>query len=175
METYNKTHRLATAAMFLAIAYVLPFITGNIPELGERFCLLHIPAFLCGYVCGGPWGALVGFIAPLLRSFTLGVPVLFPRGVAMAFELATYGFVSGLLYRVFPKRKGYIYTSLLASMTAGRIIRGLVQFMCMGLAGTEFSFSAFWTGTVVTALPGMVIQIALIPVLIIAFEKSKNN
>ena len=77
--------------MYLAIALALPFITGQIPEIGAMLCPMHIPALLCGFLCGWPWGAAVGFIAPLLRGALFGMPVLFPTGTAMAFELAVYG------------------------------------------------------------------------------------
>lgn len=173
MKTQKQIRNLTLSAMFLAIAYVLPFLTGQIPEIGSMLCPMHIPVILCGYVCGGPWGLAVGFVAPLFRSLTLGMPTLFPKAFAMAFELAVYGLVSGLLYRTFPKKKIFIYCSLLISMTAGRLVWGVVQFLCMGLAGTEFSLSAFWAGAVANAVPGIIIQIALIPLIVMALEKAK--
>ena len=173
MKTQKYVRNLTLSAMFLALAYVLPFITGQIPEIGAMLCPMHIPVILCGYVCGGPWGLAVGFVAPLFRSLTLGMPTLFPKAFAMAFELAVYGFMSGFLYRIFPKKKAYIYCSLLISMTAGRLVWGLVQFLCMGLADTEFGFSAFWAGAVANAVPGIIIQIVLIPLIIIALQKAK--
>ncbi len=56
---------------------------------------MHIPVLLCGLICGWKYGILVGFILPLLRHTIFGMPILFPTGIAMAFELATYGFVIG--------------------------------------------------------------------------------
>lgn len=173
MKTQNQLRNLSLSAVFLALSYVLPFLTGQIPEIGSMLCPMHIPVLLCGYVCGPYFGMVVGFIAPLLRTFTMGVPVLFPTAFSMAFELATYGFVSGIIYRVFPKKKGYIYCSLLISMVAGRLVRGVVQFLCMGFGDTEFIFSDFWTGVIMYSLPGVVIQIVLIPLLVIALEKAK--
>ena len=79
--------------MFLALAYVMPFLTGQIPQVGSMLCPMHIPVLLCGFFCGAPWGLAVGFVAPLLRSFTLGMPPMFPTAFCMAFELAAYGFV----------------------------------------------------------------------------------
>ena len=103
MKRQNNLVNLALAAMFLALAYVMPFLTGQIPQVGAMLCPMHIPVILCGFVCGGPWGLAVGFVAPLLRSLTLNMPVMFPNALAMAFELAAYGLMSGILYRVFPK------------------------------------------------------------------------
>ncbi|MBQ3499069.1 MAG: ECF transporter S component [Clostridia bacterium] len=173
MKKRKTTLNVALSAMFLALAYVLPFLTGQIPQIGSMLCPMHIPVILCGYFCGGPWGFIVGAVAPLLRSFTLGMPTLFPKAFAMSFELAVYGLMSGILYRVLPKKKINIYVSLVLSMIAGRLVWGIVQFCCMGLDATEFGFSAFWAGAVANALPGIVIQIVLIPIIVMLTEKTK--
>jgi len=162
--------------MFLALTFLLPLLTGQIPQLGERFCPMHLPVFLCGYLCSGPWGLAVGFIAPLLRSVTVGVPApFFPKAFSIAFELAAYGFISGSLYRLLPKKKSNLYLSLVVSMVLGRLVRGFVQLCCVGLDVTEYTFSAFWTVSVVNALPGIIIQLLLIPVLVTAAEKYKSK
>ena len=105
MKSKTNVRTMILAAMFLALAYVLPFFTGQIPQVGAMLCPMHIPVLLCGFICGGPWGIAVGFIAPLLRSLTLGMPPMFPTAVCMAFELAAYGAVSGFLYKMLPKKK----------------------------------------------------------------------
>lgn len=177
MKKQNNMLKLVLSAMFLALAYVFPFITGQVPEIGNMLCPMHIPVVLCGYVCGGPWGLAVGFIAPLLRSFTLGMPPLFPKALSMAFELAVYGLVSGVLYRVFPKKKIYIYVSLVISMIIGRAVWGTVYFACIGFDVSKFGFAVFWTEAVVNAIPGIVLQLTIIPVAVMLFEKTKilNN
>jgi hypothetical protein len=132
---------------------------------------MHIPVLLCGFFCGGPWGLVVGFIAPLLRSFTLGMPPMFPTAFCMAFELATYGFVAGYLYNKLPKKKINVLISLVIAMVLGRLLWGAVMFVAMGLKGSPFGFSAFLAGAVVNALPGIILQIILIPILVIALGK----
>ena len=82
-------------ALILALAMVLPFLTGQIPEIGSMLCPMHIPALLCGFMCGWPWGLAVGFISPLLRSMS-GMPPIW-IAIPMAFEMATYGAIAGLL------------------------------------------------------------------------------
>jgi len=172
MKKVIPTQKLALSAMFLALAYVLPFLTGQIPEIGSTLCPMHFPVILCGYICGGPWGLVVGFIAPILRSVTLGMPTLFPKAFAMAFELGVYGFVSGMLYRMLPKKKVYILASLVTAMLAGRVVWGLVQYFCMGLNTSKFGFAEFWAGAVVNALPGIILQLVLIPLIIAVLEKT---
>ena len=173
MRKNNNIFKMVLAAMFLAIAYVLPFFTGQIPQIGAMLCPMHIPVILCGYLCGGLWGMSVGFVAPFLRSFILGMPPMYPVAFAMAFELAAYGFMSGILYRMFPKKKYSIYLSLVISMVFGRLVWGAVQFACMGLDASKFGFAAFWAGAVTNALPGIVLQIVLIPVIVMLLEKIK--
>ena len=168
-KTNLKT--LVLAALFLAIALVLPFLTGQIPEIGSMLCPMHIPVLLCGFFCGWPWGLAVGIIAPLLRSLLFSMPPMFPTAICMAFELATYGAVSGLLYSKLPRKKASVYGALLIAMVAGRLVWGLVRFLCTGLDVSAFGLSAFWSGAVATAIPGIIVQILLIPVLVMALEK----
>ena len=93
----KSLQNLIYSAVFLALAYVLPFLTGQIPSVGKMLLPMHLPALLCGFVCGWQWGLGVGFLAPLLRSLTLGMPPFFPMAVSMAFELAAYGAIAGRL------------------------------------------------------------------------------
>ena len=173
MKNKKLVFNVSLSGMFLALAYVLPFLTGQIPEIGKMLCPMHIPVLLCGYVCGAPYGLLVGLVAPMLRSLTLGMPLLFPTATAMAFELAVYGLMAGLLYKSLPKKKINIYASLMGAMIVGRIVWGIVMFCIMGFDATKFSFAAFWAGAVVNAIPGIIIQIILVPVVIMFLEKAK--
>lgn len=166
---------LVMAALFLALALVLPFLTGQIPEIGAMLCPMHIPALLCGFFCGWPWGLAVGLMAPVLRSLMFGMPPMFPVAVCMSAELATYGAVSGLLYSKLPRNKMSIYIALLMAMVAGRLVWGVAQFLCVGLDISAFGLSAFWAGAVTTAIPGIVAQILLIPVLMMAMEKHRSG
>jgi LytS/YehU family sensor histidine kinase len=162
---------MVLAALFLALAYVLPFLTGQIPEIGSMLCPMHIPVLLCGFVCGWPWGVAVGLIAPLFRSLTLGMPPLYPTALCMALELAVYGAVAGWLHRRLPRKKPYIYCSLLAAMLAGRLIWGAAMYICLGLGGGQFTAAAFLAGAVVNAIPGIVVQIVLVPILVMVADR----
>jgi len=164
--------KLVLSALFLALAYVLPFFTGNIPQIGSMLLPMHIPVLLCGFVCGPAWGAAVGFLAPLLNSFIFARPALFPQAVSMMAELAVYGLVSGLLYRRLPRKLPQIYISLLSAMLLGRIVWGCVRLLCAGLSGTAFTFGMFISGSLLTAIPGIVIQLFLIPLLVLALEQA---
>ena len=167
-----QIRKLTYAALYLAIALVLPFVTGQIPEIGAMLCPMHIPVLLCGFMCGWPWGLAVGFFAPLLRGVLFGMPVLFPTGVAMAFELAIYGGTAGILYSRIPRKKWTVYAVLLTAMIAGRLVWGLVHVIIAGLTGSEFTIALFIAGAVTNAVPGIILQIVLIPILVMAMDRA---
>lgn len=159
------------SALFLALALLLPFISGQIPEINSIFCPMHIPIFLCGFICGWKWGLAVGFVAPLLRSITFGFPVFYPIAVSMAFELCAYGLVCGLMHKLLPKKKPFICVSLVTAMIIGRIFRALATLVCTELVGNDFAFSVFFTGVIVKAVPGMIAHIVIVPIAVILIEK----
>ena len=171
-KTRSSARQIVLAALFLALAFVLPMVTGHVPQVGNMLCPMHFPILLCGFVLGGPWGLAVGFAAPLLRSVLFGMPPLFPIAISMAFELATYGAVSGWLYRRVKHTLPMIYAVLLAAMTAGRLVWGAVRFVLAGLTGGSFPFSAFLSGALLTAVPGIVAQLVIIPLILTALRKA---
>ena len=181
-ETQLQTHilrrrtallRLTYTAVCLALALVLPFLTGQLRELGQAFSPMHLPVLLCGYFCGWPWGLVCGFVAPILRSVCFGMPQMFPSAVGMAFELAAYGFLTGLLFRLLPKKLPYIYGSLIAAMLGGRAVGGLVNLVLLGLGSIpSYSLSVFWSSYFVGTWPGMVVQLILVPLLVEAMRRA---
>lgn len=173
MRTHKNILKLTVSALCLALAYVLPFLTGQIPEIGSVLLPMHIPVLLCGFLCGWQWGLGVGFIAPLFRSLTLALPPLFPTALCMAFELATYGLVSGAMHKLLPKKKPYVYISLLTSMVIGRIIWGISMAICTGINGGAFTFNVFISGAITNAIPGIIVQIVLVPILVIILDNKR--
>ena len=126
----SPARNMVLAALFLALAFVLPMITGHVPQIGNMLCPMHFPVLLAGFVLGGPWGLALGFIAPLLRSVLFG-------------------------------------------MVAGRLVWGAVRFVLAGLSGSAFPFSAFLSGALLTAVPGIIAQLILIPLILTALQKAK--
>lgn len=172
-KTRSRTHQLVLAALFLALAFVLPMITGHVPQIGNMLCPMHFPVLLAGFVLGGPWGLALGFIAPLLRSVLFGMPPMYPIAISMAFELATYGLVSGLVWHRVKHTLPMMYAALVSAMVAGRLVWGAVRFVLAGLSGTAFPFSAFLSGALLTAVPGIIAQLILIPLILSALQKAK--
>lgn len=168
------TKKLATTAMLFAIGMVLPFLIGQIPQIGKMLCPLHIPVLLCGLICGWKYGLAVGFLLPLTRSVLFGTPVIYPNAVAMAFELATYGAVSGVVYYMKDWRcLRAVYRSMIIAMVSGRIVWGIMEVVLLGFIGKGFTMQAFIAGALVNAIPGIILQLILIPAIMVALNKAK--
>lgn len=168
-----STKKLIQSALFMALGLVLPFLTGQIPQIGRMLSPMHIPVLLCGMILGWPYGLAVGFLTPLLRSVLFGMPAIYPQAVGMAFELCTYGLVSGLLYSRFrEKNLAAITITLICSMLAGRLVWGLVSVALYGLMGNAFTFKMFLAGAFVNAVPGIILHLVLIPAVMLALEKA---
>ena len=169
-----KIKNLVLTAMFLAIGLVLPFLTGQIPEIGSMLLPMHIPVFLCCYICSWKHGMALGFILPLMRSMIFHMPPMYPTAIAMAFELAAYGLVAGyIFYKSKYKCTKALYKSMIISMLVGRVVWGVAQVILLGISGSAFTFSAFIAGAFAKAIPGIIIQLVLIPAVMVALGRAK--
>lgn len=158
----SKTKELVQAALFLAIGLIVPYIfhTTGIP--GQVFLPMHIPVLLCGFILGGRYGLLVGFITPFLNSLLTGMPPMYPGAVAMGFELAAYGFIAGYMYR---RRKNNLIISLITAMIIGRIVLGIANYILFFVAGNKYLLSIFIASSFIKPIWGIIIQLILIPVI----------
>lgn len=163
--------RLSVSAMLFALGLLLPFLTGQVPEIGNMLLPMHFPVLLCGLTCGPLWGLCVGATLPLVRSLIFSRPALFPTAIAMATELATYAFVVGAIYSRSKKSVLSLYASLAVAMIFGRVVWGAVMALLL-LGNGGFGIAAFVSGAVLEAIPGIVLQLILIPVIMIALGKT---
>lgn len=169
----GQVKKLTISALFLAMGLVLPMAFHPFgPNAGAMFLPMHIPVLLCGFLCGPLYGALVGIITPLLSSALTGMPMLMPVGIAMMFELMTYGIMSGLLLKRFHLN---IYSSLLLSMLSGRAVSGVVNLVLLSFTGKAYTLAIFLSAAFVSALPGIVLQLAIIPLLVNAVQKVQKH
>ncbi len=164
------------SALFLSIGMILPFLTSQIKEFGDTLLPMHLPIFLCGLICGAECGMVTGFLLPILRAMLFGMPPLYPNAIWMALELATYGFVIGILYkrRKNPSNK-YLCFCLLISMISGRIVWGIAKAVLLGLHNKHFTLHAFVVGGFVDAIPGIVLQFVLIPIILKALYRGRKE
>lgn len=167
-----NTMRLIYAAICIALGILLPQVNKLIPvaNIGAILSPMHIPVLLSGFLCGVPYAIFVGFILPLLNFILTGMPPIYPIGLSMMFELAAYGMIAALLYKV---TKNNIWVSLIGAMLGGRIVMGIANTILFGLADKPYSFSTFLSAAFVTALPGIVIHLIVIPAVVYALKKAK--
>lgn len=171
-----KTHKLTLSAMFLAIGLILPFFTGQIPTIGNMLLPMHIPVLLCGMVCGWEYGAAIGFILPFIRYTLFGMPVLFPNGLAMAFELAAYGGISGSVYALLKKKNiATSYISLITAMFLGRIVWGIASSLILGFSNSSFTLEVFIASGFINAIPGIILQLIFIPFILNLLNRNKKT
>ncbi len=169
----QRIYDLILAALCMALGIVLPFFTGQIPQIGGMLLPMHLPVLLCGLLCGWQYGGLVGFVLPLLRYAMFGMPPIFPTGIAMAFELAAYGIIAGYLYNHSRWQCVIsLYRSLIAAMIGGRIVWGVVRVLLTGVSGDPFTWQLFLSGAFLTAIPGIILQLVFIPVLMVALDRT---
>ena len=172
----SATFQLVLAAMFTALGVLLPLVLHPFGLSGSVFLPMHIPVLLCGFIIGARYGVLVGLIVPFLSSVLTGMPPIWPVAVSMALELAAYGFFAGLL-----SKRTNVFAALIGAMLAGRVVMGLANLILYGIKGNAYTMSAFVSGAFVTALPGIIIQLILIPAVIYwlrrlnAFEGLSQN
>lgn len=166
----NNIKNTVLAAMFLGIGLVLPFLTGQIQRIGNMLLPMHIPVMLCGLICGWQYGLIIGLVLPVMRSVLFGMPHMYPTAIAMAFELAAYGFITGFLY----SRSRWhcikaLYRCMIIAMLAGRAVWGIAEAVLLG----GFSFQAFIAGALLNAVPGIILQLIIIPVIMVSLKRAK--
>ena len=177
MENKGKKalRNLVLTGLFLAIGLVLPLLTGQIKEIGSMLLPMHLPVFLCAFICGWQYATPMAFVLPLMRWLIFGMPPIYPTALAMAFELAAYAFVAGLLYHKIFRRQNLLtlYISLIAAMIIGRAVWGAAQFILLTIDGKAFTFAAFIAGAFTNAFPGIIVQLVLIPLIMFALDRAK--
>ena len=170
----GSVKNLTLTAMFLAIGIVLPFLTGQIQQIGSMLLPMHIPVFLCALICGWRYAVPMSFVLPLIRSLLFTMPPLYPVAISMAFELATYALVAGLLYE---KSRWQclraLYRCMIIAMIAGRIVWGIAQTVLLGFGENSFTLQAFISGALLNAIPGIILQLILIPAIMVALDRTK--
>lgn len=169
----NQLYSLTFSAMFFAIGLALPFLTGQIQQIGNMLLPMHLPVMLCGLVCGKFYGLVIGAALPIVRSLIFGMPMLFPNAIAMSAELAVYGFMIGFVYYMLKKGNVLsVYIALIVSMLSGRVVWGAVMSVLLSFGERSFTFALFISGAFLNAIPGILLQLILVPSLFILLKRT---
>ena len=167
-----KLNNMVKASLFVALGLIFPYIFHLTGMAGTIFLPMHIPVLLCGFILGSRYGLIIGTLIPFLNSIITGNPPIYPIGISMIFELATYGFVAGFLYK---KRCINIFISLIVSMILGRVVSGIANYiLLLASNGRSFVLEVFLVAAIVKPIVGVVIQLIFIPILVKALERDEE-
>ena len=171
MNNIGKTKKLVFAGLLVAMGILLPIMFHTIPNAGSVFLPMHIPVLLAGFITGPIFGLLCGILTPLISSIATGMP---PAAIlpSMICELAVYGFATGFFYNKmkFDNETLKIYLSLIFSMLLGRVTYGILNALIFK-AGA-YSLNIWLTAAFAKAIPGILIQLIIIPVILLAVKKA---
>ncbi|SCZ81925.1 ECF transporter S component [Acidaminobacter hydrogenoformans] len=165
----NNTKAMIRGALIIAMGLLVPTVFHLTSVSGAIFLPMHLP-ILVGAAFVNPWIALVaGALTPLASSIATGMPPLFPIAFLMTFELAVYGWTMSWLLN---KKRVNIYAALIIAMIAGRTALGLAAVVTTSLFAVQLNPFMYMKGAILTGLPGMALQLLLVPVLIKALSAS---
>ncbi|MBE6942244.1 MAG: ECF transporter S component [Ruminococcaceae bacterium] len=163
--------KLVFTAVCAALCLVLPMAFHSVPNAGTIFLPMHIPVLLCGLICGWPYGGVCGLIGPLISSLITGMPpaAMLP---SMMVECCSYGFVTGMLMRHVHTKHAVadLYISLVSAMVVGRVVAGFAKAWIFTPGVAPF---AWVTTSLVTGIPGIAIQLILMPMVVFALTRAK--
>ena len=198
------TGTLTGTALLLALGVVLPIVFHAFPLGGRIFLPMHLPTFVAGLVLGPVAGLVVGAGSPIVSGLLTGRPTVFYM-VPMVFELTTYGLVAGLLRPRFaallgrpgraegtlptgPGESGHVdrpgptasplaavSLALVCSMLAGRVVWVGAVVWLAPVIGLTARTIAMALGAIGAGWIGMVIQLALIPAIVRAIERTRKT
>ncbi|NLC03336.1 MAG: ECF transporter S component [Tissierellia bacterium] len=168
MRRKVTTKKLVTASMLLAIGVIIPSIFHLTGLPGQMLLPMHIPVLIGGFLLPPSLAMLLGVLTPLLNSFITGMPVLFPIAIILVFELGAYGLITSLLYR---KLKVPSLLALILSMIIGRVMAGITIYILSMFFTLPLDPIMFVKGAVITGIPGIIIQLILLPSLVYAILK----
>lgn len=172
MKTRSKTYNMVATALCIALGVVLPIASHMIPGGGTVFLPMHIPVLLCGLIVGWQYGFICGIVTPILSHLVSGMPIA-AYLPAMVCELAAYGLIAGLMATYFRVKNSAvsIYIQLIVAMVIGRVVYGLVNMLIFQVGA--YSWEIFISAAFITGIPGIILQLVILPPLILLLKKAR--
>lgn len=171
MKVWSFTTLLAvvSAVALPQLFHLMGAISGTGTMLGSTFLPMHLPVILAALLGGPAVGVVAGALSPLISFAISGMPTLALLPF-MIVELVGYGLVGGLL----AKANMPVFVKLLLTQLAGRVARALAVLLAVyGLNSDAIQVASIWN-MVTLALPGILLQWALIPLLLHRMEGLKK-
>ncbi|WP_411678831.1 ECF transporter S component [Clostridium thailandense] len=172
MKRVSNLQQMIRASLLIALGLILPYLFHGVKDAGTVFLPMHIPILIGAFILQPYYALCVGVLTPLLSHIFTGMPP-FPFVYIMIFELASYGLFISIFYNKF---KIGVYPSLISGMILGRIINILGTFVLLHIIMSKpFNLGVVASGLFLKGLPGIVIQIVLIPIIVYAVQKSLRS
>lgn len=167
----SNTKQIVLTGVCTALCVVLPMAFHTFPNGGSVFLPMHIPVLLCGLICSWPYGLICGLLGPALSCVLTSMPpiAMLP---SMMVECAVYGCAASITMKLVRTQKTYLdlYISMTIAMVLGRFVAGLVKALILAPGTPVFA----WVSTsLVQGIPGIVIQLAVIPTIVYALMRAR--
>lgn len=162
MKERNHVRNLVISGLLLVLGLIIPYIFHSSGIAGNIFLPMHVPVLIGGFLLPPQFALLLGILTPIINSLITGMPG-FPIVLIMIFELGTYGLLASVFYL---KLRLPSVFALILSMIGGRIMAGLVVFILAIFFAIPLEPITYVIGAITTGIPGIVIQLILIPILI---------
>ncbi len=159
-----------SAVVLPQIFHWIGSVSGSGVVPGIAFSPMHLPIIIAGLIAG-PWvGAIAGVLSPVVSHLLSGMPVA-KQLPFMMIELFGYGLASGFLrYVRLPN-----IAKVLLTQVFGRVLYMLLAVVSVyAFKNTSMSIFGIWQ-SVPTCLPGIILQLAFIPLLIYRIENTKTK
>ena len=168
----SKTQKLTVSALLTAVGMLLPLLTHLLGTgaAGTVVLPMHLPVLCCGFLCGPLYGLACGLLVPVCNCLLTGMPVAYPMLPIITCELCVYGVLSGVFSKKTPlcRKPWGIYVALLLTMLCGRAAYG-GAWAALFLLNPALKAPTV-VAAVVTGLPGICIQLMLVPSVVLAVE-----
>jgi hypothetical protein len=172
---------ILVGALFAALGVVVPILF-HLVGLGRVFLPMHLPILAVGFFVSPIVAAAAGFVTPWVSSLLTGMPPL-PVAVLMSLELPVLAGIASLCYRAL---KGRVHKSrwvgkiiavwsstviaIVARIAADLLLLAKVVAPILQLPAGSFGLAAVLAGT-----PGIVLQLTLVPVIVLAIERMRKE
>lgn len=132
---------------------------------------MHIPVLLAGFIVGPVSGIIVGLLSPLTSFLFTSMPPAYAVPL-MSIELPLYGLAAGLAYQ---RLRLNVYIALVVALIVGRLGFALGLLILGLFLQLPYGIKEFFSASVVAGLPGIIVQILLLPPIVAALMRHRHT
>ena len=152
-----------------AFGITLPIVF-HMVGLGSKFLPMLLPLLLNGFLSTLPWAMLTGALVPLASGLLTGMPPFYPPiALIMSVECAIMAGTAAAVYRMSRPR-------IWPALTIALIVDRTASLTLMWFIAGEFGFppAAVSIASLLQGLPGVALQIVVVPLVVRALAARKG-